>query len=275
MKVWTLIKTFICFFLIFGLFPAVSAQIGHGISSEGMDISFGSIISRDPASGSFRLSRKVSSPDIFGVVVENPMMTVHPDDDTDISVLRTGEVQVNVIYQDEPIETGDYITTSEVPGYGRLAGEEHRYVVGIALEDLSADDFEPLSDEDLEEEVMVAELLVDLQIGAREMEEEVPPSGGGDEALTPLGSQMEHYLAMIARYLAAALVAIGALYLSYRFFKANVKDGLSALGRNPLARQSIQKMMLLNMLLVVVISVGGLLLSALILLVPVFISKIM
>ncbi|MGM0482271.1 MAG: hypothetical protein ACQEP6_00185 [Patescibacteria group bacterium] len=257
-----------------GLFFGIaSAQIGQGIESEEEDISPGTIISRDPRSNYFHLSRGVSDPNIFGVVVEKPIANIRPDEESDISVLRTGEVEVRVILKENSIETGDYITTSEVEGLGMRASDDHSNVLGVALENFTSEDAES-SVEYQEEDVPMGLVLVDLQIGNRQREEGSVPPGEDNNGLTPLGSQVEHYLAMIARYLAAALVAISALYLSFRFFKSNVAGGLSALGRNPLARQSIQKMMLFNMFLVIIISVGGLLLSALILLIPVFISRI-
>ncbi|MGM0628945.1 MAG: hypothetical protein ACQESA_00780 [Patescibacteria group bacterium] len=257
-----------------GVFSDIAlAQIGQGIESDEGDISPGSIISRDPRSNYFHLSRDVSDPNIFGVVVEKPIANIRPDEESNISVLRTGEVRVRVILKEEGIETGDYITTSEVEGLGMRASDEHSNVLGVALEDFTSEDAES-SVEHQEQEVPVGLILVDLQIGSRQREGGSVPPGEDNNGLTPLGSQVEHYLAMIARYLAAALVAVSALYLSFRFFKSNVAGGLSALGRNPMARQSIQKMMLFNMFLVIVISVGGLLLSALILLIPVFISRI-
>ncbi len=250
----------------------VSAQVGQGINPSNEEgIMPGSIISRDARTGYFYLARTINSPDVFGIIVEKPLMTIIPDEESNVSVLRTGQARVSVVLLNGPIKTGDYVTTSNVPGYGMLASREHRNIVGIALEDFTETDATDVVVDNLGQEISAGLVLVDLRIGVSDDDELFPAEREEDSLL----EQMEHYLAMIARYLAAAMVALGALYFSYHFFKANVKDGLSALGRNPLARQSIQKMMLFNMFLVVLISVGGLLLSALILLIPVFIIRVM
>ncbi len=255
------------------LFNTVSAQVGQGInpvSDEG--IVPGNIISRDSRTGFFYLSQTVDSPDVFGVIVERPLMTIIPDEESNVSVLRTGQARVNVVLKDGPIRTGDRIVTSDVPGYGMTAGSEHRNLVGIALEDLTESGATDIVFDIFDQEIPAGQLLVDLKIGATEGDEDIFPAEDEEDSVL---EQIEHYLAMIARYMAAAMVALGAFYFAYYFFKANVKDGLSALGRNPLARQSIQKMMIFNMFLVILISVGGLLLSALILLIPVFIIRVM
>ncbi len=244
----------------------VSAQLGQGFVPEEDGVTPGSIIARDPQTGSFHLSRTVSSPNVFGVIVESPIMTLRPDDEDGVSALRNGQAEVNVIYTGEDIETGDSITTSQVPGYGMRATPEHQYIVGVALESFTADDAGEALETDAGEVIQTGTLLIDIQIGAREQDATPPPAG--EEGVTPLGAQFEHYIVVAVRYLVAALVALGSLYLSYRFFKANVTGGLAALGRNPLARQSIQKMMLLNMFLVILITTGGLALSAFILILP-------
>ena len=259
-------------------FTTVEAQIGQGIDSDDEGLLPGTIISRNPRTGYFHVSRVASDPNAFGVVVERPIINIQPDADSEVSVLRTGEVRVNVVLVGGDIKRGDYITTSEIGGYGMKAGNEHYDVIGLALEGISGADGGTSVIEYQGGEVAVGQILVDLQIGRRQQDDgddSAVSEDPRDEGLTPLGSQVEHYLAVIARYLAAALVGISALAISLRFFRANVSGGLSALGRNPLARQSIQRMMLFNMLLVIVISVGGLMLSALILLIPVFISKVL
>ena len=270
---------FLVIFLVTPFFTAsyVSAQIGQGISPEGAeDIAPGSIISRNPQTGIFYLSREESSSNVFGVIVENPIINIRPSEESDVSVLRTGEVNVNVVYTGEPIESGDYVTTFGYKGLGMLAGADHSYVIGTALSSFDEGDVDRTVEDEEGEELSVGSVLVDLQIGTREDEDGVSPVDEGKQggSAASFGDHLEHYLAMVARYVMSALVAVGAIYFSYHFFKVNVSGGLSALGRNPMARQPIQKMMFFNMLLVVLVSVGGLLLSALILLIPVIINRL-
>lgn len=270
----TLFLTFITLVIFFqGLYFQASAQIGQGIGSSVGNVSPGSIISRDSRTGTFFLSRSVADPNVFGIIAGRPIANIRPEEEGGVSVMRTGKAKVNIVLVGRPIRIGDYITTSDVVGYGMLAENNHSYVVGIALESFREENAEIFVLNTSGEEVPSGQIMVDLKIGMREGDITLPGGGSVNPPGSLIGNHFEHYLAMIARYLAAALVALGALYLSFRFFKTNVGGGLSSIGRNPLARGSIQRMMLLNMLLVVLISVGGLLLSALILLVPIIINR--
>ena len=264
------------FVFLFLFSEGVSAQVGQGISYDAEGVMPGSIISRNPRTGLFYLSREEGDPNMFGVIVENPIINIRPTEDSDISVLRTGTARVNVVFTGESIEVGDYVTTFGYEGLGMLAGDRHQYIVGVALESFVEGSAEMEVDDGEGGVLSVGKVLVDLQMGAREIEEEIPPldEDGRDGSETFFGDHLEHYLAMIARYVMSASVAVGALYFSYHFFKVNVSGGLSALGRNPMARQPIQKMMFFNMFLVILVSVGGLLLSALILLIPVIINRL-
>lgn len=275
-KLISLTLLFGTFVFLFSFSGEVCAQIGQSISYDADDVMSGSIISRNPQTGLFYLSREEASPNIFGVVVENPIINIRSTEDSNVSVLRTGTVKVNVVFTGESIEIGDYITTFGYDGLGVLADSSHQYVVGVALESFDQNKVEMEIIDNQERSLSVGKVLVDLQIGAREKDGEVPPLSeegqGGPQ--TSFGNHLEHYLAMIARYVMSASVAVGALYFSYHFFKVNVSGGLSALGRNPMARQPIQKMMFFNMFLVILVSVGGLLLSALILLIPIVLNKL-
>ena len=63
------------------------------------------------------------------------------------------------------------------------------------------------------------------------------------------------------RYLIAAIVAISSMLFSFLTFGRNIARGLEAMGRNPLAKRQIQVMIMVNTLLIVVVSMGGIILA--------------
>ena len=65
-------------------------------------------------------------------------------------------------------------------------------------------------------------------------------------------------LVSLLRYLVAAAVALGALYLAYRTFITGAVSGVVSVGRNPRAKASIQAMVIFNGALAVIIAFLGL-----------------
>jgi hypothetical protein len=65
----------------------------------------------------------------------------------------------------------------------------------------------------------------------------------------------------IIRYILAVLIAVIVIYVSYRTFGANVTKGMEAIGRNPLAKSSIQAMITLNVVLLAISCIAGVVLS--------------
>jgi F0F1-type ATP synthase membrane subunit c/vacuolar-type H+-ATPase subunit K len=66
------------------------------------------------------------------------------------------------------------------------------------------------------------------------------------------------------RYFIALLIVIFTIYFSYRTFGKNVTKGIEGIGRNPLAKVSIQTMIVLNMILIGGVCIGGMILALLV-----------
>jgi hypothetical protein len=64
--------------------------------------------------------------------------------------------------------------------------------------------------------------------------------------------------------LLAAAFAAGALILAYRLYTKNLVAGIASIGRNPLAQTSIKTMMAANIGVIIVLTLVGLMVSALI-----------
>ncbi len=270
-------KALFCFTLFVFLFSyqVAESQVGQQLSVSGEFVSPGDIVVSDRLSGRFQLSNQPSSPNIFGIVVERPVMGFRSDtDEGGFMVVRTGQVLVNVSLLNGPIKSGDPLTTSLVSGHAMLASEEHRYLVGVALEnfDGTGENVSEIIVPDRGQAVLTGKIRVDLQIGSRSIEEQTgeDPENLDEGVLSSfINNYIENPWVTVVRYLLATLVALGSIYLSYRFFQLNVGGGLSALARNPLAKSPIQKMIILHITIMIFISLAGLSLSVFILVLPI------
>ena len=242
-------------------FEDVNAQIAQEINSINEIATPGDIIEGDSLSRQFRLASRISAPNIFGVITSEPAVGFrNSGEERGFMVLRTGIVSINVSLINGVIKEGDPLTSSQIPGYAMLASNDHRYLVGVALEDFdgSQNGTTEVSIPGQEQTVGASQIKADLQIGLKPSEQQALELNDKNEIVIT-----------VVRYVLAALVAIGSIFLSYRFFQLNVGGGLAALARNPLAKSPIQRMLILHLIIMIFISLVGLGLSVFILFLPI------
>jgi hypothetical protein len=131
---------------------------------ETLDISSGDIIVRNKFTNSLSLSAAENSPNVFGVVAENPPLVFRTNSGS-VPVMRFGQTDVKVILKNGSIKKGDYITTSDVIGHGMAMEPQHRYIVGVALEALNQDDAENYVLASDGQSYPAGLILIDLKIG--------------------------------------------------------------------------------------------------------------
>jgi len=224
----------------------------------------GDIVAYDEISDTYSLAHDLTNNEIFGVIQLDPVVVFRVGIGQ-VPVANSGEAFVNVTTLNGPIQVGDRITMSSIPGKGQVLLEDIGVSIGIALDNFTGeeDDNGIITLEG--EEVASGQILVLLDVGSTVsigFEKGVPaiivneiPSGG----LT---------IGIFFRYILATVFAVGSLFLVFRNFGPSVKEGVISVGRNPLARSTIQSMVTFNMLLILAISVAILLISLAIILVP-------
>jgi hypothetical protein len=196
---------------------------------------------------------------LFGVVVENPPLVFNKPGPDKLAVASYGEVLVKVSDLNGPILKGDFITSSTKPGVGQKATQPG-FIIGQALEN-----FEKRGQEGL------IKVILNPRYGAEIM--------GGDKKVITLGTIFIRTFEALAqgfedpanfpkvlRYIFALIIASSSFLMGFISFVKALRTGIEATGRNPLARQSIQLAMALNLLGIVVITVAALSLSILIIL---------
>ena len=230
----------------------------------------GDLVSFDRSTQTFRLAQVISDSNLFGVVVTNPTILLRTSTES-VPLVSSGEVYVQVTTANGPISAGDYITSSSIPGKGQKAGPSTSVVLGIAL-----DSFPALSNATPS---VVSTTTVDggsirvlLAIGPKLLD------SGGDGELIAVNAAGENEqtssldmfgvstsLATLIKYLLATIVVVGSVYVAFRNFGSNMRDSIISVGRNPLAKASIQSMVMLNTVLIVLVSVAGLFIGLMIL----------
>jgi len=236
--------------LLFTFVITSSTMVFSQVSSSGVGVSIEIADSNAPhgsivafKDGTYSLSSEEYDKDMFGVINENPPLLLEfPETGSAIPVVSEGEVEVRVTNVNGDIKKGDFVTSSDTPGVGQKA-DRSGYVLGIATENHAGG------------EGLIA-VQADIKLATMDSINENLVEGLSTALrapfLTPLTSM---------RYLIAALVATGAFVVGFSSFGRISGRGIEALGRNPLARRSIQIGIVFNFILTAVIMLLGLLLA--------------
>lgn len=240
--------------------PGVNVARTLGITSE--SAIEGDIVSLTQNTDEVELSRVLGDARMYGVLVRDPLVVYRTNEN--IPVVTTGEVLVNVTTQGGGILPGDFITSSDIPGKGRKAETSMRgYMLGYALTGLLDTEGEPLQVNG--QELRQGQIKVLLNIR--------PISYTGGNIFATLQQAQAASVDIIRdqrsrdryfRYFIALLIVVFTVYFSYKTFGRNVSKGIEGIGRNPLAKASIQAMIVLNMILIGAVCIGGMVLALLV-----------
>jgi len=181
--------------------------------------------------------------DLFGVVTENPSVVLNQATDKTLPVISYGEVLVSVSNQNGEIKRGDFVTSSSVPGIGQRATDDG-FVLGKALEDLNGKE---------------GKIGVFVNIQYRPIEGR--PSFGRVFSFLASSMSKPENLPEVLRYLSALLLGGGAFFFGFLFFARSLRTGVEAVGRNPMARTSIQIAMIFNLLGIFILTAAGIALA--------------
>lgn len=240
--------------------PGVDVARTLGISDEAAIE--GDIVSITNNVDQLELAKTPGDARMYGVLVRDPLV-VYRTNDT-IPVVTRGEVMVNVTTFGGPILQGDYITSSEISGKGMKADTNLRgYMLGYALTGMNEEEGEPLTYKDKTLRQGQVRVLLNIR----------PISYTGGNIFATLQQAQASSMDIIKdsntrdryfRYLIALLIVVFTVFFSYKTFGKNVSKGIEGIGRNPLAKGSIQAMIVLNMILIGVVCIGGMVLALLV-----------
>lgn len=196
---------------------------------------------------------------IFGILQTTPVLTYRPAQTTDQPVMRNGVAQVNISTINGPIAIGDYITSSEVPGKGEKA-DKSGYVVGVALEPFTETqgekiDFQRTFSTDKSKASQNQTIKISTGTISVALKTEYAELTTARSALRMFDSfnamfyknvQDPEKFTQIFRYIAAAITVLISLGVGFLSFSRSIPKAIEAIGRNPLAKQTIIFSIILN-----------------------------
>lgn len=238
-------------FITFALLPAAlvcltiptfaqelrSGQIATNMEVKEVGAKTGDILTK--SNDGLVKSKAAYDKNLFGVVIENPNVVFNKPAKGLVPVISYGETLVRVSDSAGKIKSGDFITSSKTPGIGQKAIESG-FILGKALQDLKE-----------------KEGLINVFVNIQYRNIEAEPSFGKIFTFLATAIERPENLPEVLRYLFALLVGGGAFFLGFVSFGRSLRTGVEAIGRNPLARTSIQVAMLLNLTGITLLTAAG------------------
>ena len=257
----------ICFSLLLPQAPVVFAQqknveIDYVYDIADKDAVDGDILVNEAGKGLTRASVAYDYR-LFGVLQEQPVMAYRRIDNTGHPVSRYGIAQVNVTTLGGAIKSGDYITSSPIPGKGQKAGASG-YVLGVALSSFDGKGAAQVDykspDGKVSQKVAQGKVDVAMKIEYTELTTSRSASRFLDYFNTAITSGMRdpQQSAQIFRYVVAGVVIVICFIIGIVTFTRSIPKAIEAIGRNPLARKTILFSMVLNLLLTSFVVIIGL-----------------
>lgn len=201
----------------------------------------------------YRKSNKVSDSKIVGVYVENPTVGVNYDAElNNKGFISTGVVMVRVSGENGIISKNDLITTSSVPGVAMKARS------GATILGTSLVNFTPSNPRTVQQ--------IPVLISSSTGQTTTTVQRTIFDIFSLSNSVLTESPTTVFKYVVAALIIILALILSFFTFSRVASNGITALGRNPLASSKISAAIFLNVLITICIVGGGVFVAYLIIL---------
>lgn len=243
-KIKILLILLIClgFFILSGVISAQELPlIARNLAVTDSEAEIGDIVSQ--AEEGLIRSDIPYDENIIGVIGRTPIMVFGKEDFNTQSVVSFGETLTKVSNAAGEIKKGDFVTSSDRPGVGQKA-KDSGFVVGKAMEDFNQ-----------EEGLM----LVFVQPGKIILPSEVMPGGMLDRIFS--GLEVPETIPEVLRYIFALLVGTVSFIIGFFSFIKALREGLTALGRNPLAKGSIRTAIIINLIGISILTLAGLALA--------------
>jgi len=231
--------------------PVAGEELKSGQIASNVEIADSQAAAGDILSKSEKGLVRASTPydrNLFGVVVEDPSVVLNKASKNTLPVISYGETLVKVSSENGEVRRGDFITSSANPGVGQKAIESG-FVIGKSLEDLTCDKDRPCQ----------KQVGVFVNIQYRPIEGR--PTFGRIFSFLASSLEKPENLPEVLRYLFALLFGGGAFLLGFLSIGRSLRSGVEAVGRNPLARTSIQIALAFNLAGIIILTVAGVTIS--------------
>ena len=202
---------------------------------------------------------------MLGVVVsaaDAPVSLSNNADAQQVYIATAGKYEALVSTQNGTIEIGDYIAVSSLAGVGMKAGTGQKAVLGKALGAFDgksrAESTATLTDSaGQKRQVALGHIAVDLGVGHNPIAE-VKTAGGVPKSLSRAAQVVTDRPVSALRIYASLGILIVAVIIAGSILYAGVRSGITAIGRNPLAKSSILRNLVTVTLMSLIVFVVGL-----------------
>lgn len=201
----------------------------------------------------FKLSDTAYDALMAGVIVLEPAVAVDMvQNNKGFPFVTTGNTLVNVTTQNGEIKAGDPITSSTTPGAGMKATQAG-YIIGAAQEGYNEKD-----------KNKVGSIFVTLNTRYAYPQTQADPGARFLDIFNLTAAASYQQPSLFIKYAIAALTVIVSFVIGFFSFGRIASNGITALGRNPLAARIIQLGIVFNVLITLAIVFSGLFLAYLI-----------
>jgi hypothetical protein len=264
-------QVLLCFISFIGLsvmlIPGAMVQaqnVPQGYQSDEL-LQKGMIVRLKPGDGSkVQAVTQKDAGEVFGVVVSSSDAAVslsNTSAERETFVANSGQYEVLVSNQNGPVKSGDYIAISALSGVGMKASNIQQFVLGKALNSFdgvtSIEGNTTLKTSTGEQQVTLGRVTIEVSVAhnphfSKEKEAGVP------QFLNDLAQVVTDKPVTAFRiYASLGVVLICALVAGIILF-SGVRTGMTAVGRNPLAKKSISRGLLQVTLMALIVFVIGL-----------------
>ncbi len=228
-----------------------SVEVAVSIELQNNEGKVGHIVALNN-NGQYTLADKPFDPKMYGVLVESPLVSLVDSTLTSSKLMASsGEALVLVNGEAGSIKKGDFITSSAKKGIGQKANTSG-HVIGIALEDYAPQN--PSSEKLILVNIKITNQFVSSNTRSNLIQ--VVRSGLDAPAAAPVDS---------LRYIIAGLVVCAAFVIGFTSFGRTSGSSIEAMGRNPLAKNTIRTTVVFNFILTGLIMFAGIFLAYLVL----------
>lgn len=191
---------------------------------------------------------------LFGVIQDNPLMVYSEASGSGQPIARTGDVEVKVSNFNGNLALGDHVTSSPLQGYGMKATQSG-YTVGTVTGVIV-----PVGNITYNSKLYQTGTI---KIALKIEYSEITTARNANRLLEYIGLaffrnvQDPEKFTQLVKAIIAGLIAISSFAFGFFAFMRAIAKGVEAIGRNPLAKRTIQVSILMQLVLNIVTTVIG------------------
>jgi hypothetical protein len=270
-KTWPIVEKVILAvgLVLFGVFVAKAfAQNVPQSYQTTQSLQPGIIVRLSPSNGSYiEPLSQASQTDMLGVVVspdDAPVSLSNNSTQQQTFVASSGEYDVLVSSQGGPIEIGNYITISSLDGVGMKASATQKIVLGKAVQAFDgktnvASSVTLTNSNGSKQTVALSRIAVDIGVTHNPLYTSTQSTNGVPHFLAAAAQLVVNKPVGAIRIYAGLAVVVVTLLIAGGLLYAGVRSGVTAIGRNPLAKKSIMRGLITVTLMALIVFIIGLL----------------